>query len=357
MSQPEIQEQIRAARISASPELRARVAAIAATPAAAPPARPRRELPWRRWAFVAVPAAAAVALAATLTVGLATSGKNGGPVHRDAASPPIPATGGTVQQPFDTQAATGAPAPQKGAASSGTGGSNSADLPSTPGRAQLYDAELALKVSDLSGTTKRALRLTRTFHGYVRSIEYGSGSERGSAYMVVRVPVGSVQEALVRFSALGTIVDQHVSIQDVQPTVDRRFRQMQGFRDSIAKLQARLESPKLTADQRTALENQLVTVRRQLVLLQKQQSALLRQTSYATVELDLRTKAKAAVVPHEPSRLGRALHRSGQFLVDEVKVILYVLIVGAPVFLLLALAFGGFRVRRRRDEARLLATS
>src|SRR5262245_61362947 len=100
MSQPEIQEQIRAARISASPELRARVAAIAAaTPAAAPPARPRRELPWRRWGLVAVPAAAAVALAATLTVGLATSGPGSGPVQRNAASPPVPATGGTVEKP------------------------------------------------------------------------------------------------------------------------------------------------------------------------------------------------------------------------------------------------------------------
>jgi hypothetical protein len=33
-----------------------------------------------------------------------------------------------------------------------------------------------------------------------------------------------------------------------------------------------------------------------------------------------------------------------------------VLIVGAPIFLLAALAFGGVRVRRRRTEARLLST-
>src|SRR5436190_14637370 len=98
MSQPEILEQIRSSRIAPSPELRARVAAIAAAPAAAPPARPRREWPWRRWALVAVPAAAAVALAATLTAGLATSGKSPS-VERQAAPPPIPATGPTAK-PF-----------------------------------------------------------------------------------------------------------------------------------------------------------------------------------------------------------------------------------------------------------------
>ena len=348
MSQPEIQEQIRAARITASPELRARVLAIAATPAAAPPARPRRQLRWRRWTLVAVPAAAAVALAATLTAGLATSGPSG---EKHTAQR------GSVFAPRPPATASTGGATQKGAGAVDSSATGPAGLPATAGRAQLYDAELTLKIGDLSTATKRALRLTRTFHGYVRSIEYGSGPKSGSAYLVVRVPVGSVQEALVRFSALGTIVDQHVSIQDVQPTVDRQFRQMQGMRDAIAKLQARLESPNLTSAQRAELENQLVSVRRQLVLLQKQQAALLRQTSYATVSLDLRTKQKAAVVPATPSRIGRALHRSGQILVDEVKVLLYVLIVGAPIFVLLGLAFGGLRMRRRRDEARLLATS
>jgi hypothetical protein len=34
-------------------------------------------------------------------------------------------------------------------------------------------------VKDLSNATKRALQLTRDFHGYVRSVDYGSGTERG----------------------------------------------------------------------------------------------------------------------------------------------------------------------------------
>ena len=92
-------------------------------------------------------------------------------------------------------------------------------------------------------------------------------------------------------------------------------------------------------------------------MLQKQQAALQRQTSYATVSLDLRTRDKAVVVPHEPGRIGRALHRSGQIVADEAKVLVYVLIVGAPFFVLGAVALGGLSVRRRRREERLLATS
>ena len=161
----------------------------------------------------------------------------------------------------------------------------------------------------------------------------------------------------MRYSALGQILDQHVSIRDAQPQLDRRFRLLQAQRDLIAKLQAKLESPSLTAAERARLENRLVAARRQLVVLQKQQAALRRQTSYATVSLDLRSKEKAVVLPHEPGRIGRALHRSGQIVADEAKVLVYVLVVGAPFFVLGAVALGGLSVRRRRREERLLATS
>jgi Domain of unknown function (DUF4349) len=344
MSQPEL-AQIRSARVTASPELRARVREIAAAmPAASPP---RREVPWRRWSLVLVPACLALALAGALAVGLATSGKKSARI----SSGPV---GAALSSEAQRDKATPAAPPGTKAAH---GAGSAAGLPTTPGRAQLYESELTLKVKSLSAATKRALRLTRSFNGYVRSVEYGSGSERGSAYLVLRVPIGSVQDAIVRFSALGEILDQHVSIQDVQPQLDRRFRAMQTLRDAIVKVQARLASPTLSADERGALENELVASRRQLLELQRVQARLQRQTSFATVSIALRSADKAVVVPHDAGRLGRALDRAGSILLDEAKVVVYVLIVGAPLFALLALVFGSLRVRRRRTEARLLSTT
>ncbi|MGE5273283.1 MAG: DUF4349 domain-containing protein [Verrucomicrobiota bacterium] len=345
MSQPDheaILDQIRSSRIEASPELRARVRAIASTPLPSKPAR--RGLPWRRVALVAVPACLAVAAAATLSAGLLDSGQQSGSraVGRELA--PLSAKGGAARD-------SAVPGAQPG------GSGSAAGLPATSGRAQLYGAGLTLKVGDLSAATKRALRLTRGFHGYVRSVEYGSGPESGSASIVVRVPVGSVQQAIVEYSAIGRILGQHVSIQDVQPQVAERFRRMQAQRDAIAELQARLESPSLSSAERAALENRLVAARRQLVALQRAQAALRRQTSYATVSLDLRSGAKAVAAPSEPGRIGRALHRSGEILADEAKVLVYVLIVGAPFFVLAALGLAGLRARRRQNEARLLSTS
>jgi hypothetical protein len=343
MSQPEILDQIRAAQIVASPELRGRVRALTAT---VPPAPPRRELPWRRWTLVLVPTCVAVSLAAALAAGLVTSGKHERAVAHGEIAPRPSAVFSAAQT--DT---TLAPLRAKSAAT-GSGGS----LPATPGRAQLYEAELTLKVKDLSTATKRALRLMRSFGGYLRSVEYGSGAQRGTAYIVLRVPVGSVQAAIVRFTALGTILDQHVSIQDVQPQLDKRFRAMQTLRDAIAKLQAKLESPTLSTSDRAKLEEQLVGSRRQLTVLQLAQARQQRQTSFATVSLNLRTTGKAVAVPHDPGRIGRALHRSGSILLDEVKVAVYVLLVGAPILVLLGLGLAGAGIRRRRTEARLLST-
>ena len=197
-----------------------------------------------------------------------------------------------------------------------------------------------------------ALRLTRDFHGYVRSVEYGSGTERGSAYLVLRVPVGSVQEAIVKFSALGRILDQHVSIQDVQPTVDKRFRQMQAQRDQITQAAGearRAQSLHHRASARRSRTSSSPRASSSARPAAKQATRSQRQTSFATVSLDLRQGEKAVVVPHDPSRIGRALHRSGQILVDEAKVLVYVLVVGAPLLALLALR------RACRDVARVPA--
>jgi FlaG/FlaF family flagellin (archaellin) len=346
MSQPEheaIVAELRSARITASPELRAHVRELAA---AVPPAARRRGLRWRRPALALVSATVAVAVATAAAVGVFTSGS-----HRQTT---VARREKTPQRPLaltDEQAQASGALVAPRAAGGGTTGS----VPATTGRAQIYQSELTVKVANLSDATKRALRLTHDFHGYVRSVDYGGGTERGSAHLVLRVPVESVQAAIVELSALGELLDQHVSIQDVQPTVDRRFRQMQSIRDTIAKIQAKLESPTVGADERKVLENELVAKRRRLVVLQRRQATLRRLTSFATVDLGLRTADKAVVVPHRPNRIERTLDRSGSILLDEVKVVLFVLIVAVPMLAVAALTFGGVRLRRRRDEARWLA--
>src|SRR5262245_36930624 len=127
MSQPDHQailDQIRGSRIKASPGLRERVRAIAASP---PPAATTRTVPWRRIALVAVPACLAVAAAASLAGGLLDSGRQG---ENQAARGEREATPLSRSAPADTLAPT--------LSSAGSGGG--AGLPATAGRAQRYEA-------------------------------------------------------------------------------------------------------------------------------------------------------------------------------------------------------------------------
>jgi hypothetical protein len=350
MSLPDsIVEELRSARIAAPPELRERVREIASRPPEPPAASWNSfRLPpfrWRRVTLIALPACLALVLASATAVGLLKSGKN----DRTTAQPPAP----TVLSTQEGKPGTATDGAIPGRADDQTMQKaipvSPSDLPSSRDRAQLYQAELQLEVKDVSATSKRALRLTHALGGYVRTVNVdGDGGT-----IVVRIPVGSVQAAIVKFSALGKIVDQHVSIQDVQPQLDARFRQMQALRKEIAKLQARLATPGLSADERSRIAGEIADYRAELHTQQRAQTELRRQTSFATLRLNVRTaKAKAAAAP---GRFDRALDNAGTVLAREAEIALYVLIIGAPLALVAAGLLAAARVRRRRADERLLA--
>lgn len=322
----ELVQELRAARPEAPPHLRERVRQIVAREAAVRPGL--RKLPRLRW--VLAPAVAA-AVAGAVAIGIVSSRDDGQsqPVAERAAARGAPAT----DVPFSK-------------ATEDQGTLSAARVPTPePGRAQLYVATITLRVRDLSDATKRALRLTRSLGGHVRSIDYGSGTRRGSAVLVLRVPVGHVQQAIAGYNELGRILDQHVSVRDLQPALDRRFTKIQALKVQIAALAG--DSSPDAIQRRARLEAELLA-------LQRVQSAERAKARFATVSLNLRTKQAAAVVPASPGRIERALDRAADVLVAELEALLYVLLVAAPFLLLGTGAVLGARALRRRADARLL---
>jgi hypothetical protein len=332
MSLPEsLVAELAEANVAASPELRARVREIAARVPAPRQSRLPRFSP-RRAAFVLAPAIVIVGLGAALAGGLVSS-------TRSPKSETLGAVPSAAQTVHGAAVLRGDAKTPEVFSRSGAGAATPA--PSV-GRAQQYDAEMRLRVKDLSRVTQTALRLTRALGGYVRSVDYGAGAKSGNALLVVRIPLGAVQKAIVRFSALGTIVDQHVSIQDVQAGFDRRFRQLQVLRAQIA------------AAQRAHDDAKVARLRKQLVSLQSEQTQAKRRYSYATLSLGL-TTAKPVVAHPKPGRVDRALDGAGSVLLKELAVLLYALIVAGPIALLAALALVSGKLWRRRATERLLA--
>jgi hypothetical protein len=354
--------ELRAAEPAASTELRERVRATAS--GRARPAGPaRRQLPRRR-VLVLVPVAVALGVA----VGLGALSSGSSPRRAfDGTGHSLPVT---ARHSFAKSPAP-APAPANQNAIKahdrilpGTPGSSTAagltvtsDTPLAPSgtRAQSYSVDLRLRVNGLSPATKRAINLTRGWGGYVVTVDYGSGQKSGTAYLVLRVPIGKVQTAVAKLGTLGAILADHVSVQDVQGQLDQRYLRIESLKAKIAKLRAELIDPSATASQRVAFQAALAQRTAQLAKLQAQQQAQVTRASFATVALALQTKQAAAVVPSKPGRIGQALHNIGRVLVTELEVLLYVVLIGAPFIVLALLLWGGRRSWRRRSEEQLLA--
>src|SRR5262245_2931510 len=157
--------ELRSGEVTASPELRERVRAIATREPEPPAARLRARLPRRRVALVLVPVCALVA--AAVGVGVFTSGGSNRSTEANTNSiqKGLKRSAGNARAfiphahslPITVgQAPTPGPTPGLNAFSQDAFGAGYvSSLPPSGQRHQLYSADLRLRVSDLSGTTKK----------------------------------------------------------------------------------------------------------------------------------------------------------------------------------------------------------
>jgi len=334
-------------------ELRGRVLELAAV--ADTPRPPRRGL---RLVVVVALVVAALVAAISLTSGGSgskkTSASGGGSVEArpSRASGAAPTRERAKTFTRETHSAQLAPV-LHGAANKPAVG-----LPLSPGRLTEVHASLRLRVRNVDGLSKataHAMRITRSLGGFVQSVDYGTPSGgNGDAYLTVRIPVGNVQKAVTRFTALGSILSQHLSIRDLQNQANAEELRILQLRQLAAQLRAKLAGS-LTPEERVAVQARLDAVRGLLRAKTGQHSGTLREGRLSTFELELTTRKGAAAAPTHPGRIGRAVRHAYSALSKTIAGLLYVLIVLSPLLVLAAAVLWGARYRRRRVEQRLLA--
>jgi hypothetical protein len=338
-SSPELIHELRASRPSAPTELRARVREIADERSAPAPWASWR-FPIRRGVLIAVPAAAALALASAGVLGLTRSGVSTTEALRQSADPSV---------------VTGALAPSTEADKLSVP-QGAADA-STTNRAQRVSAMLTVEVPDsdaVSRAAQDALDLTSALGGYVVSSSVATGEE-GSASITVRVPVEKVQEAITGLSGLGRIVTQQVTIDDLQATLDQLERREAAVRSQIARIRARLATESLEPQTEAVLRARLQTLRSELVELRSGISSTESEARMSTIQLGIVTPGAFGVVT-PPSRIDRAVDEALNILAWEAIIALGLIIILAPFALVAFAAWLGRRLYRRHEEERLLAT-
>lgn len=340
MDAADLIRELRAARPAAPEALRERVRLIGATP---PPTRrslnPFGRLAPRRLVLVALPATVVVvAAAAGLTV------LDHGDRQRAADAPlAIEAAGDTSRQSAPAAKAAGTEA-----------FTTTAPVPAQD-QAQRYSAQLTISVPDndaLSEATKSALETVRRLGGHVVTVQYAT-AENGLATMTLRVPSARVQDALTALTGLGTIVAQNVQIDDLQGQLDELTKRERALREQIARLSARITAPNIDAATKATLVARRDAARSELAGIRAQSTQVSGEASFATIQLELRTK-QGSVVPAPPSRFDDALREAGRILAWEAAALLYLLVVAGPLLVAGAAVWLGLRVLRRRGDERLL---
>jgi Domain of unknown function (DUF4349) len=332
------------------------------------PAPRRRMSRRRRLALVVVPVAVVLAVGAALVHGFVNSGS---PRQRPDAAALALAPG--------TKALRGAPKSGSGSAEqsvhAAANGSTalskgySADAPAaerglvTIPKNRVVHAVASLQVrvknrSELSAKTNEASQIVGSFGGYAQSVHYeNSRNGYGEAFLQLRVPMQKAEAAIAKLSTLGVLVSQQVSTQDLQAKLTHQTSQIGSLRRAIAVYEQALQSTTLPASQRVIIQIRLNNARRQLSQLRHARRGTLAAGATADISLQLTTRNHAIVAPHHGStRVGRLLGSAAHFLALEGIIVLYALIVLAPVLLLGGLAWWILRERRKREE-RLLASA
>jgi len=229
----------------------------------------------------------------------------------------------------------------------------------TPSRYQDYEAWMTVRVKDLQGLTDQtneAMRVVRSYGGYVASVEQSTtAGQPGEADLVLRVPVTHVQDALMQLSGLGTVVERHLSIRDLNQVVQRQRSRILQLKLFIARATEALKGS-LPTDVRLRLQLQLDEARRNLARVTSAGKATLRAASLSRISLTLTTqKAVGVTKKHTEGRIERAARDAASFLAAAGAILLFLLIVLSPLVVLVALGIWGARLYRTRMERRLLA--
>jgi hypothetical protein len=340
--------ELRSARPEPPLALRERVLAAAVLP---PPPRRRGAA-----ARVLLP----VAAAALLAVGVGTALRSLPPAAGDAVRESPADAELRPQQLSGAGGDESAASPGRGIPSDDAEAAPEPFAPGQSGRLQEQHVALGVRVSDvdaLSDATARAMEAARSLGGFVVAAHYAvPGPEGGDSTLVVRVPVTRVQEAIARFTRLGTIVSQDVRLQDLQAAYDRRDRELEGLRARIGRLEEQLAAPGLGEQERARLRTQLANARRAVDARVAQQRAAEQQGRLARVELVLTTRsAEDVAVPEDGA--AATLRAAAEILGLMLVWLAAALIVAGPFILLAALAIVAARTRRRFAQAHLLERS
>ena len=228
-----------------------------------------------------------------------------------------------------------------------------------PTRGRATDVALWMEVrlpgaDELSDAAGEAMAITRGLGGWVAASDIDTEGTEGRAALALRVPVGRVEDAVVRLGALGTVTGERVETIDLQTGIDHRNGRIERLEREIGVLELRLESGTLTPEEELRVKIQIERRENAIDDLRRAIRADRREAATSELALVLHTREAAAKQEKDETGAAGAAREALDFLAAAGTIALFLFIILSPVVLLLVLLWLAFRARSRRVEARLL---
>lgn len=309
---------------------------------------------WWEWQALrphmqAVGALAAVVIVIVAIVGVAGSADLGGSDDSGSSN-----SSGSAEVPASAEKAPS----RDSAGAAGGSASGKAITPAAPQpRKQIQNVSITLSTrpADVEDVSDKVIRVADTLGGY---IQRSSITARQSAELTVKVPADKLQPALAQLSRIA-----HVSsrTQDTEDVTDQASQLNAAVRDARAErdsLRNRLANA-TTDKQAASLRARLQRAEQRLRSRERDVVQLSRQTSYATIDVNIRgdRHSGGAAAPAGRWTPGDALHDAGRVLEVVAGIALIAAAVALPVAVLAAIAavLSRLLTRRRRERALELA--
>lgn len=207
---------------------------------------------------------------------------------------------------------------------------------------------------ELSAASAEAMAIVRELGGWVAASDIDTEGNEGRAELALRVPVGRVEDAVVRLGELGTVTGERVATVDLQTGIDQRDVRIERLERAIRELQLKLASGTLSPEEELRARLQIERHENAIEDLERANLAAQRQAAISELALVLHTREAAAAEEEDEGGAAGAARDALEFLATAGTIALFIAIVLSPVVLLLVLLWLAFRARSRRVEAKLL---